>query len=118
MPLGLTEFLNLRQFVVQERADKPVQLPVPGHIHPHRLIAVLDQDCGLRVLKDDVVGRIAPVKLALYLNVQVVVAVFSLPVAARHAKGVLDGAVGPVAPGNVKLVDQGQLLPVVAAVGI
>ena len=42
LALGVPELLDLRKLIVQEDADQPVQFPIPGHIHPHRLVAVLD----------------------------------------------------------------------------
>ena len=39
LALGVPELLDLRKLIVQEDADQPVQLPVPGHIHPHRWIS-------------------------------------------------------------------------------
>ena len=45
-------------------------------------------------------------------------AVLGLPVAPGHAEGVADGAVGAVAQGCVELVDEGELVAVVAAVGV
>ena len=84
----------------------------------HGLGPVLEEDGGERVFEDDVVAGVAAVEFGLELGVEVVVAVLRLPVAAGHAKGVSDGAVGPVAPGRVELVDEGQLLAVLAAVGI
>ena len=95
-----------------------MQLSIPGHIHPHRLVAVLDQDGGLRVLEDDVVPRVAPVELDLYLRVQVVVGVLRLPVAPRHPQRVLHRAVGFVAWRVLQFRDQHQSFPVVVAVGI
>ena len=42
LALSVPELLDLRKLIVQEDADDPVQFPIPGHIHPHRLVAVLD----------------------------------------------------------------------------
>ena len=95
--LCLTELLDLRQFVAEEAGDEPVQVGGPGHVHPHGLFPVLDQDGGAGVLEDDVVLRVALGELLLNLGVQVVVGVLGLPVAAGHAQGVLDGAVGDAA---------------------
>ena len=67
------ELLDLRKLIVQEDADQPVQLPVPGHIDPHRLAAVLNQHGGLGVLEEDVAFGVAPVELDLDFSVQVVV---------------------------------------------
>ena len=118
LPLGLAKLLDLRQLVVQERADEAVQLAGAGHVDPHGDAAVLNQDGGEGVLEDDVVRGIAAVELALDFGIEVVVGVLGLPVAAGHAEGVLDRAVGPVAMLGVELVNQGQLLAVVAAVGV
>ena len=118
LALGLAELLDFRQLVVQEDADEAVQLPVPGHIYPHRLAAVLDQNSGLGVLEDDVVLGVAPVELGLYLGVQVIVGVLGLPVAPGHPQRVLDCAVGLVAWRSPQLRDQHQFFPVVAAIGI
>ena len=99
-----------------------MELAVAGHVHPQGFAAVLNQDRGPGVLENNVVFGIAPVQLGLNFGVQVVVAVLGLPVAAGHAQTVLDRAVGPVAQtgiqAGVKLVNQGQLLPMLPAVGI
>ena len=92
--LRLPELLDLRQLVVEEAADDPVKVAGAGHVGPHGLFAVLDQDGGPGVLEDDVVAGVAAVELAGDLGVEVVVGVLGLPVASRHAQGVLDGAVG------------------------
>ena len=118
LALGVPELLDLRKLIVQEDADEAVELPVPGHIHPHRHAGVLDQDGGLGVLEDDVVGRVAPVELGLNLGVQVVVGVLGLPVTPGHAQTVLDGAVGFVARRSPQFRDQHQPFPVIPAVGI
>ena len=94
LPLRLPELLDLRQLVVEEAADDPVKVAGAGHVGPHGLFAVLDQDGGPGVLEDDVVARVATVELAGDLGVEVVVGVLGLPVASRHAQRVLDGAVG------------------------
>ena len=116
--LGLAELLDLRQLIVEEVANQAMQLAGAGHVDPHRLFAVLDQHGGLRVLEDDVVARVAPVELLLDLLVKVVVRVFGLPVAARHAQAVLHGAVGLNAALRDQFGDQRQFVLVVAAVGI
>ena len=102
-----------------------MQFAGAGHVHPHGLGAVLEEDGGLGVFEEDVVAGVAAVELGLDLGVEVVVSVLGLPVAAGHAQGVLHGAVGPYpgsgdagAAAGVQLVDQGQLLPVVPAVGV
>ena len=119
---GLAELLDLGQIVVQEAADQAVQFARAGHVHPHGLVAVLEKDGGLGVFEEDVVAGVAAVELGLDLGVKVVVGVLGLPVAAGHAQGVLDGAVGPIARAGagagVKLIDEGELLAVVAAVGV
>ena len=114
-----------RQLVVQEAADEAVQFSRAGHVHPHGLVAILEKDGGRGVLEEDVVPGVAAVELGLDLGIEVVVGVLGLPVAAGHAQGVLHGAVGPYpgsgdagAAAGVQLVDQGQLLAVVAAVGV
>ena len=89
-----------------------------GHVRAHGLGAVLEEDGGEGVLEDDVVAGVATVELGLDFGVEVVVAVLGLPVAPGHAEGVADGAVGPVAQGCVELVDEGELVAVVAAVGV
>ena len=114
----MAELLDLRQLVVQEDAYEAVQLPVPGHIDPHRLAAVLNQHGGLGVLEEDVVFGVAPVELDLDFSVQVVVGVLGLPVAPRHPQRVLDGAVRLVARGGLQFRDQHQSFPVIPAVGI
>ena len=118
LALGVPELPDLRQLVVQEDADETVQLPVPRHIHPHGLVAVLDQHGGLGVLKDDVVSGISPVELGLDLRVQVVVGVLCLPVTPGHPQAVLDGAVGFVDWRGLQFGDQHQPFPVITAVGI
>ena len=95
-----------------------MQLPVPGHIDPHRLAAVLNQHGGLGVLEEDVVFGVAPVELDLDFSVQVVVGVLGLPVTPCHAQAVLDGAVRLVARGGLQFRDQYESFPVVTAVGI
>ena len=42
----LPELLDFGQFVVEKAADEPVQVGGAGHIHPHRLFAVLEEDGG------------------------------------------------------------------------
>ena len=93
---GLAELFDLGQLVVQEAADEAVELARAGHVDAHGLVAVLDEDGGLGVLEEDVVAGVAAVELGLDLGVEVVVGVLGLPVAAGHAEGVLDGAVGNV----------------------
>ena len=93
--LGAAELLYLRQLVVEEAADEPVERAGLVHVHPHGLFAVLDQHRRAGVLEDDVVARVAGVELALDLAVEVVARVLGLPVAAGHAQGVLHRAVGP-----------------------
>ena len=122
---GLAELLDFGQVIVQEAADQAVQFARAGHVHAHGLGAVLEEDGGLRVLKEDVVAGVAAIELGLDFGVEIVVGVLGLPVAAGHAQGILDGAVGPVpcsgrpgAEAGVQLVNQGQLLAVVAAVGV
>ena len=92
--LRLPELLDLGQFVAEEAGDETVQVGGPGHVHPHGLFPVLDQDGSPGVLEDDVVLWVAPVELGLDFVVQVVVGVLGFPVAAGHAQGVLDGSVG------------------------
>ena len=94
-----------------------MQFAGAGHIHPQGHAAVLNQDGGRRVLKDDIVLRVAPVELGLNLGVQIVVGILGLPVAAGHAQGVLDRAVGDNGAG-AQFRHQDQLLPVIAAVGV
>ena len=84
LPLRPAELFDVGQFVVEEAAYQPVQFPGAGHIHPQGHVPVLNQDGGFRVLKDYVVLRVAPVELVLNFGVQVVVAVFGLPVAPGH----------------------------------
>ena len=93
---SLAELLDFGQLVVQEAADEAVQLARAGHVHPHGNVAVLDEHGGPGVLEEDVVPGVAVVELGLDLGVEVVVGVLGLPVAAGHAEGVLDGAVGNV----------------------
>ena len=88
-----------------------------GHVGPHRLFVVLDQDGGAGVLEDDVVARVAAVELACDLGVEVVVGVLCLPVAAGHAQRVFHRAVGHDAGGHGQLRHERQPLFVVAAVG-
>ena len=59
---------------------------------------------------------VAAVELGLDLGVEVVVGVLGLPVAAGHAEGVLDGAVGDVGSGG-EFWDQEQAFAMVATVG-
>ena len=92
--------------------------PGAAHVHAHRHAAVLEEDGGLRVLEDDVVLWVPPVELALYLGVEVVVRVLGLPVAARHAEGVLHGAVGDHAGGPREFRHEHHALVVFAAVGV
>ncbi len=66
--LRLAELLDLRELVVQESANEPVQLPRAGHVDAHCLLTVLDEDGGLGVLEDDVVARVAAIELELYLG--------------------------------------------------
>ena len=119
---GLAELLDLGQFVVEEAADEAVEIAGAGHVGAHGLGAVLEEDGGLGVLEEDVVAGVAAVELGLDFGVEVVVGVLGLPVAAGHAEGVLDGAVGavprPWSGAGVEFVDQGKLLAVVAAVGV
>ena len=112
------EFLYLRQFVVEERPDEAVEFAGAAHVHAHRLAAVLEEDGGLRVLEDDVVARVAPVELALYLGVEVVVRVLRLPVAARQAERILHRAVRPNAGGQREFRHEHHALAVLAAVGV
>ena len=49
--LRLAELLYFRQLVVQERANEPVELSGAGHLNPHHLLPVLNQDGGLGVSK-------------------------------------------------------------------
>ena len=93
---GLAELLDLGQFVVEEAADEAVEITGAGHVGAHGLGAVLEEDGGLGVLEEDVVAGVAAVELGLDFGVEVVVGVLGLPVAAGHAEGVLDGAVGPI----------------------
>ena len=118
MLLRLAELLDLRQLVVQEGAYEPVEITRAGHVGPHRLFPVLNQDRGLRVFKEDVVLGVAPVELVLNFGVQVVVGVFGLPVAPVHTEGVFHRAVGAVVEPGFQLVHQGQLFPVFAAIGV
>ena len=118
LPLRLAKLLDLREFVVQKHADEAVQLAGAGHVGPHGLLPVLEQDGGLGIFENDIALGIASVELTLNLGVQVVAAVLGLPVAPGHAQGVLHRAVGPVAWRGVQLVNQGQLFAVFAAVGI
>ena len=117
LPLRLPELLDLRELVVEEAADEAVKVAGAGHVGPHRLLAVLDQDGGQGVLEEDVVARVAAVELARDFGVQVVVGVLGLPVAPRHAQRVLHRAVGYDAGEDAQLGHQRQLLPVIAAVG-
>ena len=94
LALSTPELLDRRNLIVQEGMDEAVQIPIPGHIHPHRLAAVLEQDGGLGVLKNDVVFGIAPVELGLDFGVQVVVGILGLPEAPRHLRRVLHRTVG------------------------
>ena len=114
---GLAELLDLRQFVVEEAADEPVQFAGAGHVHPHGLFAVLEQDGDAGVLEDDVVAGVAPVEFGLDFGVQVVVAVLGLPVAASHAQGVPHRAVrlGPLGCGKFR--HQHQLVSVGGTIG-
>ena len=95
-----------------------VEVGGAGHIGANRLRPVLEQNSGEGVFEDDVVAGVAAVELGLDFGVEVVVTVLGLPVAAGHAEGVADGAVGPVAQRGVELVDEGELVAVVAAVGV
>ena len=113
----LPELLDFREFVVQKAADEAVQLAGPPHVHPHRLVPVLEQDGGLGIFEKDVVPGIAVVKLLLDFGVQVVVGVLGLPESPGHPQGVLHRAVGHHAAGR-QLRHQAQLLPVLPAVGV
>ena len=115
--LCLPELSDLRQLVVQEPLQEPVQPVGVGHIDPHRLCAVLEEDGIDGILEDDVVAGIALVELGLYFRVEVVVGVLGLPVATGHAKRVAHRAVGAVASGRRQLGHQHQLFPVGGAVG-
>ena len=116
--LGLAELLDFGQFVVEEDTDEAVEISGARHVNPHGLLSVLEEDGSEGVLEDDVVAGVAPVELGLDFGIKVVVAVLRLPVAAGHAEGVADGAVGPVAQWSVEFVDEGELLAVLAAVGV
>ena len=86
---------------------------------PHRLLHGFGIERRFEgIFEDDVVAWVAAVEFGLDFGVEVVVTVLGFPVAARHAEGVADGAVGPVAQGSVELVDKGELVAVVAAVGV
>ena len=113
----LAELPDLRQLVVEEPADESVEPAGVGHVHPHRLIAVLEEHRDPGVFEQNVVAGIAAGELVLDFGIQVVVGVLGLPVAAGHAEGVADGAVGLGALGGGKLRDQDQLVAVGGAVG-
>ncbi|MCE2502012.1 MAG: hypothetical protein J4G13_14290 [Dehalococcoidia bacterium] len=44
---GVTELFDLGQFVVEEAADEAMEVPGPGHIDAHGLLAVLESG-GIR----------------------------------------------------------------------
>ena len=54
--LGLAELLDLGEFVIEEGADGAVQFAGAGHVRPHGLGAVLEEDGAEGVLEDDVVA--------------------------------------------------------------
>ena len=58
------------------------------------LLLVLIEDAGLRVLEDDVRKLVAARDLALNFGVEVVLGVLGLPVTARQAVRVAQGAAG------------------------
>ena len=89
-----------------------------GHVGPHGLFAVLDQDGGPGVLEDDVVARVAAVELARDLGVQVVAGVLGLPVARAMRRVSLTVPSGTTPEGTGSSGTSLSLSPVVAAVGV
>ncbi|XHC15892.1 hypothetical protein ABWH87_00830 [Oceaniradius stylonematis] len=91
---GLAEFGDLGSFIAEE---KPKQLEqVFGVVHPasERFLPVLPEHGRFRVLKDDVVLRVALCQLLSDFFVEVVAGVLGLPIAKRDAKAVQDRTVG------------------------
>ncbi len=92
------EIGDLGPLEAEEQFEQLGQRLGVGHVAAQYLVAVLPQDGGDIVAKDDVVLRVALLELLAYLFVEVVAFVLGFPVAERHAQFVqqcaIDGDVG------------------------
>ncbi len=91
---GLAPFLVSRRLVFEKGFEDLHQLLRLRKIALHLLRAVLPQDRPLRGLEQNIVAGVALLKLLFDLLLQIVVAVFGLPIAVGQIKGIHQRAVG------------------------
>ena len=91
---GLVPLLVVRLAVGEEHFEQLDEVAAVADVLVQPLTdAVLEEDCTLGSLEDDVVSGVALVELGADFFFQVVVLVLGLPVTARQAEGVEQGAV-------------------------
>ena len=88
------EFLDLGFGVRVEAMQKAGELAGVGEVRVKNAVAVLEENGAVGVLEDGVGERVATADLALDLAGEIVAGVLGLPIAARDAVGVAQGAVG------------------------
>jgi hypothetical protein len=117
---GLLEAFDVRLGVAVEVVEEVGDLLGVGQVEAVAFAAVLDEHGPAGVLKDDVAARVALLELLADLGVEVVVGVLGLPVAARQAELVAQGAVGGdalAADLHVQLGDERPSLDFLGRVG-